>query len=75
MRVVNLPAEHLQAATNTQNLAAVAQVAGDGDVPALLAQPREIGAHTLGARQDDQVARRYRLARPDEGQLHLRVQP
>ena len=72
--IVDARAEHLKAAADAEDLAAVAQVAGDGGVPAVLAQARQVGAHALRAGQDDQVGRRYRLAGADELQIHLRVQ-
>ncbi|MNZ90685.1 hypothetical protein D3C78_1096540 [compost metagenome] len=73
-RVFHPLAEHLQAATNTQHLAAVTQMPGDGLIPATGAQLRQIAAHALGTRQDDQVRRRNRIAWADELQVDLRVQ-
>ncbi len=46
----------------------------DGLVPTALAQLCQVTAHTLGARQDDQVGSRDWLARANELQVHLRVQ-
>ena len=47
---------------------------GDSVWPTLLTQKRQVSAHAFRAGQDDQVCRRNRLARPDKGQLDLRVQ-
>jgi hypothetical protein len=56
-RIVDVEAEHLVAAAQADHLAAVAQVLVNRRRPALLAQPVEVGAHRLGAGQDDQVGR------------------
>ncbi|MNN33746.1 hypothetical protein D3C81_1475160 [compost metagenome] len=71
---MHFTAEHLQAATDTDQFATIAQVPFDGLVPAALAQLCQVTAHALGARQDDQVGSRDRLAWTDELQVHLRVQ-
>jgi hypothetical protein len=47
---------------------------GDGTLPALLAQPGQVGLHGLGAGQHDQVGRRHALAGADPAEVHLRMQ-
>jgi hypothetical protein len=63
-RIVQLAAEHLQAAADADQLAAVAQVATDRFLPALRAQPREVGLYRFRARQHDQVAGGWRSLGP-----------
>ena len=70
---MDLPSEHLQAATNTDQFAAIAQMAAKRLFPAHFTQPLQIVAHGLGARQDDQVGRRHRIVRPDKGKIDLRM--
>src|SRR3990167_6245573 len=74
MRVVDLRAENLQTAANTQQLAAIAQVLGDSRRPALLTQECQIAANAFRAGQDNQVRGRDGLAGADKGQLDLRMQ-
>ena len=73
-RIGELAAEHLEAAADADHLAAVAQVAADRRLPALGAQPGEVGLHALGAGQHDQVGGRDRLPGADPAEIHLRVQ-
>ena len=67
-------AEHLVAAAEADQLAAVAQVLLiAASQPCARSQARS-ALHGLGAGQDDQVAGRDRLARPDPAEVDLRVQ-
>ncbi|EXI92521.1 MAG: hypothetical protein AW12_00504 [Candidatus Accumulibacter sp. BA-94] len=72
-RVVQLAAEHLQAATDADEFAAVAQVPANRLFPALGAQPGEVGLHRLRSGQDDQLAGRRPVVGPDEAEIDLRV--
>ena len=51
--IVDPAPQHLKAAANADQLAAVAQVAMDSCIPALFAQPLQIAASAFTARQDD----------------------
>jgi hypothetical protein len=48
-------AEHLQAAADSDQLAAIAQMTLEVVRPPPLAKPREIGTHCLRTRQNDQI--------------------
>ena len=73
-RVINALTEHLQAAANPQQLAAITQMAGNCLIPAVLAQKSQISTDAFGTRQNDQIRRGNRLARANELQVDLRVQ-
>ena len=45
-----------------------------GREPVVVLQPLQVTANILGARQDDQVGGRDSLPRPDEPEIHLRMQ-
>ena len=71
---MDLVAEHLETAADADDLAAVTQMPADRRLPALLAQPGEVGAHALRAWQDDEIGRREIPAGADEVQFDLGVQ-
>ena len=73
-RIVNRPPQHLVAATQADEFAAVAQMAGDGLIPALSAQPVEVGTHRLGTGQDDQIGGRQGFAGADPAEIDFGVQ-
>ena len=66
--------QHLKAAAQADELAAVAQVARNRLVPPVRAQPGEVGAHVLAAGQDDEIGGGNGFIRADKAQRHLRVQ-
>ena len=66
--------EHLEAAADADQLAAITQVAADGLFMALLAQPVQVGLHRLGAGQHEQVAGRNALPGTDPVEVDLRMQ-
>ena len=53
--------EHLKSAAHTQQFSAVAQVALQVLLPAMRAQPVQVGAHVLRAWQNHQIGRRRTL--------------
>ena len=69
MRIIDALAQHLEAAANAHELAAIAQMTADRLRPALLFKPAQIVAGILAARQDDQIRRRDRLAGADHTQV------
>ena len=55
LRIVNGLAQHLEATADADHLAAVAQMALQVVIPALLFQPGEVGAYVLAAGEDHQI--------------------
>ena len=72
-RVVQCVAEHLQAAADANQLAAVTQMPADCCFPALRAQPRQIGLHGFRSGQNDQIAGGRRFVRADEAEIDFRM--
>lgn len=71
---MNRPPQHLVAAAQANEFAAVAQMAGDGLIPALSAQPVKVGTHRLGTGQDDQIGGRQGFAGADPAEIDFRMQ-
>ena len=73
-RIVQRLAQHLHATAQTDQFAAVTQMALQIILPAVGAQPSQIGAHRLGAGQYHHVGWRRRLRGRDEPKIDLGMQ-
>ena len=73
--IVDSAPQHLQTAADAHHPAAVAQMALQGRAPTALAQPLQVAASVLRARQDDEVGWRDRVGGADVAKVDARMQP
>src|SRR5690606_8202892 len=74
MWITDSPPQHLISATNTQYLAAVTQMAGDGLLPAIGPQPSQVVPHIFATGENDQVRTNISAGIRRELQVHTRMQ-
>lgn len=74
VRIINPFTQHLEAPTDTQDLAAVTQMFFDLFVPSLLAQECQVSSGCLATGKNHQICRRPDLTHFHKTQVDLRVQ-